>query len=1156
MRPGRLLLAALVAVLLLVAGAAVALFTLDLGGLSQPLIRRAGDELRRPLAVDGPVSIRAGRTLRLSAQGIRLANVAWGSRGDMLRVGRLTVEIDAASLINRPVIVRRIEVDGLDLLLERRADGASNWEFAPDSPDAKFTWPESLPVVVDSVSVPGARIRFMGPRLDRPLDLRFDRLEQHRGAGGMLQLAAQGAANDEPLSVDMTAGPFAQLVAGRDFSVGLDGRLGELNLIAHLRVDDVARPVKTLLDLKVRGPGAAYLTSRFGVRNLGSGPLTLDALVRPSADGAGVEGELTGEIGQFTIKARGGLADPAVMSRARAELEVAGPDLSFAGGLAGIDRLPAEPFRLAAAIDRAGEKLRIDDATLTVADATASLKGTVAQYTALRGNDLEFRFRGADLGRFRGFLSLPPSLGGDFDISGTLRASEGAELVDVSATTVLGQATLSGSLGASPDFHGTRLEVAASGPSLARVGEVAGLKRLPGVDFAATAGVEWTAGGTMIRRGQLRGGRDQLGIEGLVARRPLGPGTDLTWSLRGPNLRQLAAGFRIDGVPDGAFDLRGRLRREARASRLDDVQGTIAGATLRLSGRVADQPKLGTTLDLAVEGPRLESFASLVPGYRLPPGEFRVAGGLAVTPKRVTLNRMQLAAAGAQGTVDANIELPLSAVRGEFVVAAKGRDVTRFLPRLGPARVAPVPFDLRVRGQAQGGAWRLDEAEFSTDAGRVSGSGRLDWAPDFSATALKVTASSRDLSVAGRLFGLDLPAQPFELTAEFTGTPTAFRVEKATGRLGTTDFDGTLQLGLGKRTVLDVDFGSELLDLTPFLDEPAPAAAAAAAAPPGPARRRASPRLIPDTPIPLGWLDRLDGSLAVRASRALFATVALDDLRMTARLKDGALALDSLEMKAPPDGRLSLNGRIEKRARGAAMQLAASGTRVRLARLEDTPAVRNARPRAELALELTGEGATWRELAQSLDGGASLTTGAGSIPARNLDLLFGGLWRDLVTTVIPGMASRETTSVRCMAAFVTATGGVLRTAPAVVLQTERVNIITHGSVDLGKEQLEIFLNTAPRRGRVDVTVAEIVNPYLKVTGTLADPGVGVDPKGVLFTGGAAVATAGISILAKGVWDRMFRAEDPCAVAAAEAERLESGEEAPRKTLIPWSGSRR
>jgi hypothetical protein len=141
-------------------------------------------------------------------------------------------------------------------------------------------------------------------------------------------------------------------------------------------------------------------------------------------------------------------------------------------------------------------------------------------------------------------------------------------------------------------------------------------------------------------------------------------------------------------------------------------------------------------------------------------------------------------------------------------------------------------------------------------------------------------------------------------------------------------------------------------------------------------------------------------------------------------------------------------------------------------------------------------------------------------------------------------------AVRCLAAFAGVTDGVVQTTPALVIQTDRVSVISHGTIDLRTEEIAFSLSTAPRKGRVDVTVAEIVNPYMMVTGTLANPRLGVDRRGVLVTGGAAIATAGISILAKGVWDRMFRAENPCAVAAAEAARLESGEPEQSRRLIP------
>lgn len=45
---------------------------------------------------------------------------------------------------------------------------------------------------------------------------------------------------------------------------------------------------------------------------------------------------------------------------------------------------------------------------------------------------------------------------------------------------------------------------------------------------------------------------------------------------------------------------------------------------------------------------------------------------------------------------------------------------------------------------------------------------------------------------------------------------------------------------------------------------------------------------------------------------------------------------------------------------------------------------------------------------------------------------------------------------------------------------------------------------------------------------MANPSLALDPKGVALSGGAAVATAGLSILAEGLWDRWIAtAKNPC-----------------------------
>ena len=57
-----------------------------------------------------------------------------------------------------------------------------------------------------------------------------------------------------------------------------------------------------------------------------------------------------------------------------------------------------------------------------------------------------------------------------------------------------------------------------------------------------------------------------------------------------------------------------------------------------------------------------------------------------------------------------------------------------------------------------------------------------------------------------------------------------------------------------------------------------------------------------------------------------------------------------------------------------------------------------------------------------------------------------------------------------------------------------------------------LISTVPQKG-LGLSVTDLVNPYVKLSGTLAKPSLTLDPEGVLLEGGTAVATAGISILA-------------------------------------------
>jgi hypothetical protein len=89
------------------------------------------------------------------------------------------------------------------------------------------------------------------------------------------------------------------------------------------------------------------------------------------------------------------------------------------------------------------------------------------------------------------------------------------------------------------------------------------------------------------------------------------------------------------------------------------------------------------------------------------------------------------------------------------------------------------------------------------------------------------------------------------------------------------------------------------------------------------------------------------------------------------------------------------------------------------------------------------------------------------------------------------------------------------------------------SIDFKTEELRIGIRTTPRR-TLSISAGELVNPYVQIVGTLAAPRLAVDETGLLISGGAAVATGGLSILARGVWDRLSRSQDPCTDTSTQA----------------------
>ena len=361
-------------------------------------------------------------------------------------------------------------------------------------------------------------------------------------------------------------------------------------------------------------------------------------------------------------------------------------------------------------------------------------------------------------------------------------------------------------------------------------------------------------------------------------------------------------------------------------------------------------------------------------------------------------------------------------------------------------------------------------------------------------------------------------------------------------KVGESDYSGSLRVALGDPMSIVLKGKSKLLDFTPA-QEPAasadastteasapPAAAATAPVKDGPA----SKWLLGEEPLPF---DRL-------AALSVDAELAVDEVRSRdARIHDVALALKNergmLQLKTSFDVEQggSAKGNVVLATHGGSADLSvdfdARDLRLNVASgaVDDPSQI----PPIGLSASLRSKGSSPRALASAANGRVVLTQGAGRIENAAVGLASGDILSQLFTALNPLAKEEKYSSWECTVLGLKLTDGMGKLEP-MLAQEKKLLIVGAGTLDLRSEKLDIEFNTKPRTG-VGLTADMFVTPFVKVTGTLAEPGLSLNAKGTILAGGAAVLTGGISLLVRGLADRATAEGDSCGKALEEARAL-------------------
>jgi len=295
-------------------------------------------------------------------------------------------------------------------------------------------------------------------------------------------------------------------------------------------------------------------------------------------------------------------------------------------------------------------------------------------------------------------------------------------------------------------------------------------------------------------------------------------------------------------------------------------------------------------------------------------------------------------------------------------------------------------------------------------------------------------------------------------------------------------------------------------------------------------------RLIPHVEMPFSLLTALNASLEVDVSDLSYGPLHVRDLSAEAQLRNGILDVSKLYLRAP-SGHLNAQLRVDATGDAPTVSVALVARDFALGTSEMN---RDLEMTADFDIDIDTRGADLRTLAGNANGIVFSNIQGGRIEDLGfVTVLYEDTISQILEAIDPFLVSEPAAELECIVAPFEVTNGRATSKPYSLVVTTAMSITSETLVDLKTEELELDIETSPREG-VGISAGHVVNPFIKVVGNLTSPQIVLDTESALVRGGAAIATSGLTIVARMVKDRLTRSNDPCATAANEATEALGG----------------
>jgi uncharacterized protein involved in outer membrane biogenesis len=1135
------LLLVLLVTLVVVIGLGLAwLFTANLGVFKPQIERALSDAIGREVSI-GTLDLRLGRTVALSAEEVHLANAAWDEPPDMVRIGRLVTRVDLKSLLTGPIVVELLDVDDVSARLVENDAGAGNWEFTPPDPDAdadEQAEAESALPVLQVLEVDDVHVVYITADRPQPMDVRILSLRQSQQPDDTLSVSLSAAVNERDVSLQGTWGKWQALIDGRDLTFEFDGRLDTIALQAAGRIDDLYAPRRPTMQFSVVGPDVTDLSALLGLGEVGQGDINLAGKLE-AAQGGPLTLDVQGNLGLSRIDAKGAVSALDDLDNLDLGVTASGPNLGRLLAYLGVSDVGEAPFEVALQARRRGPDVSVEKAVMTFGDSRFDATATIPAFPGLDNAAVNVTAEGQRLEQLRALLGLPGVASGPFSARLTVAEDEGGDTrFELSASNVLAKVDGSGRIGDTDDYRDTEASFAVEILDLQQLATLLDLEGMPAQPASVSGTVVYRVDDIALPKPLKVTTRGvSVAASGSVSLSPGLVGTALKVAVEGPDAADTLQRFGVEAdVPSLPYAVGGDLRLQNNGVRVQGGVARLGESRFEIAGLLVPEPPFaGTSVTFSGKGPALEALLAELDTVRLRPGPFETSGEVRLDANDITVSNFTFVRGPARLKMDANVALPLERNRMEVDLSASGPDVRLLFTELAGFEPAPSAFAVNAAVVRDGDRWSFQPLNASLGDAKTQLNGDLVLAEKRISGRVQFSGDIPDVAKLGRYQNRRFVSDALRWSGTVSGTGDSVIVEDLKLFHGDSDLAGRIVYRPAEVPEIEVDLTSSRLVVASLL-EPEPSADDAEVK----VEAGDDGRLIPDTELPFEQLGVANARFAVQIGELQLGDERIANATARGELRDATLTIDELSFDAR-DGHVEANA-VVAAADGGRVSMSLTGLDLNPSPAPDNPMD------ADIAVDLEATGATVRALAGSANGLLVVNTAGGQFEENPwLAALYGAFLNELLTTIIPGAEDDDVTRLECAVLAATVVDGVAEGNPSAFVLTNKVRISVASKIDLTTEKIAVTVETRPAKRMRLFSVSEILNPYVKIVGTLAAPALAVDEKGLLISGGAAVATGGLSIVAKGFLDRLGAKSDPCAEAREAARTLvavQRGEQPP------------